>query len=279
MTVQTDFSMQAELMKLDFQRMFVAYGQSTEPRIGLHASSLLVPDDKWCTRKHVLVNLFPEEAVQPELHPWDWKQQEIFLHGWEIHRMLQHIFKHHAQVVNTPVHWNGMVIEQEHRKEDYQHTKPELDLTHYDAVRNLYFSPDAIIDWAGQHYVVEIKGVNQAAFSSLADDLEQACSAYETVNTARKQANLYMKLLDLKRGLLLVWNKNQPDFKLWITEPDAQMYEPQKIRMYEVKGNTTMVRSQGLSKLKPRVCASINDPLAKKCPMRLKCFSENVEEK
>lgn len=253
------FSQEAELIKLHFENMLVQWGIATPPRTGLHASSVLVPDQEWCVRRHVLVELFPNQAVAPEINSWDWRTQAIFENGWDLHKRWQKIFLKFAHMVIS---------------EDLE---PELDLTHYDETRNLYFSPDAILEFAGQRYVVEIKGVKQEAYQELTDDLQVAMRACETVNKAVIQVNLYMHLLELKKAIILVENKNDQNFKVWVIEYDAAMSVPYVERIYAVKTQTILTRTHGLNKLPVRVCQSRGDALARKCPMRDCCFSERME--
>lgn len=252
----------AELVKLDFQELYLKWGGAQPPRTGLHASSLLVSDAEWCPRKHVLSELFPDEAVQPDLKHWQWKQQDTFLHGWELHRKWQYLFKHFGgNVVVTHVEYGLLDWRDEH----------ELDRTHYDAEREIYFSPDAILDIAGEHHVVEIKGVNHNAFESLTDSLHFAMSVCETVEKAVVQANLYMHLLELKHAVILIENKNNQDFKVWITEYNRDLALPYIQRAYQVKGGLTLARAHNT--YPPRLCATADDSLARKCAMCDTCFA------
>lgn len=266
MLKSSDLSTEAELLRLSFQQMYVEHGRKSEPRTGLHASSLLVPESEWCARKHVLINLFPEQAKTPELHSWDWKLQAIFDEGWKLHERWQNIFRMYSNVVHEEItDEDGLVAGIEY----------ELDRTHYDETREVYFSPDAILEFGPHRYVVEIKGIKQESFLELTDNLETAIQVSEVVAKACIQANLYMHFLGLKRAILLIENKNDQSFKVWVIEHDPDLIKPYRDRWYAVKGNTQVVRNQGMNKLKPRVCASPNSPLAKKCPMREVCFREN----
>ncbi len=253
---------EAELLKLSFENMLVQWGQSAPLRTSLHASSVLVKDEEWCVRRHVLADLFPDEAVQPELQPWDWRTQAIFENGWDLHKRWQKIFLKYANVVygNT----NNV-------QDETATVAPELDLIHYDPTRNLFFSPDAILEFAGQRYVVEIKGVKQEVYQELTDDLTVAMESCETVHKAVHQANLYMHLLELKKAIILIENKNNQDFKLWVIEYDREMAEKPIFRVYEVK------KSVALHRLPARICQSRGDALARKCPLRDCCFSEKME--
>jgi hypothetical protein len=265
---QTSNQLEAELIKLSFENMLVQWGSNTLPRTGLHASSVLVKDEEWCVRRHVLADLFPDQAVAPELQPWDWRTQAIFENGWDLHKRWQKIFRFKGRVVSE------MVMDAQNRPiREY-----ELDRTHFDQTRNIYFSPDAIIEFAGQRYVVEIKGIKQESFVELTDDLQIAMECCETVNKAVHQANLYMHLLELKKAIILVENKNTQEFKIWVIEYDLELVRLYIDRIYTVKARTVKTRSIGLSKLPARVCASRGDALARKCPMRDCCFSEKMEE-
>lgn len=245
-----------ELIKLDIQDAYLSWGGSQPLRTGPpHASNLLSDESEWCTRRYVLAQLQPDEVQPEDLKYWQWKQYSIFLHGWEIHRMLQLIFKNHLNVVMN----NG---------------QPELDLTHYDETRNVYFSPDAILNFFGMHYVVEIKGLKQESYNPIADaSLVTAMTANTTVNKAFFQAQLYMHLLELKRAIILIVNKNDSrEFKLWVVEHDPKYSKPYTDRAYAVKGHVSLARNG--KPFPARVCQSPDDSRAKKCPMRDLCFRD-----
>lgn len=263
-----DSSKEAELLQLHFQSMLVQWGSNQPPRGGLHASSLLVEDKEWCTRRYVLSELFPDAAEAPALNSWDWKRTAIFENGWSLHVRWQQLFRQFARVAygNT----NNV-------KGDTVTVSPELDLTHYDAERDLYFSPDAIIDFGAERYVVEIKGIKQEAYLELTDDLQVAMDSCETVHKAYYQCQLYMHLLELKKGIILVENKNNQEFKLWVIEYNKDAVMPNILRAYEVKGALVGYKKK-VQKLPARICQSKSDPLARQCPMVAKCFSEGMEK-
>ncbi|HET8913945.1 MAG TPA: hypothetical protein VFN23_20900 [Ktedonobacteraceae bacterium] len=267
---------EAELLAIDFRNMYVQQGKQTPARTGMHASAILQPESEWCAREQVLHHLFPDQAEQGDgWQPWDWKKKAIFETGWDLHRRWQKLFLEQGNVVYSPVPPEYVLAHSQHLKLiDGQWCAPELDLTHYDEWRNLYFSPDAIINFGGQRYVVEIKGIKQEAYQYLTDDLEQACVCCETVHKAREQCNLYMHLLGLQRGVILVENKNTCDFRLWVIEYEFKRYQPYRDRIYRVKGATQLVKSQGLAMLPVRCCQSAADSRAKRCPMRSACFIE-----
>lgn len=266
-----DLTATPALLELEFQSLYLRWGEAQPQRTGLHASSLLVPDSEWCTRRHVLINLFPDDQDVKQLKAWEWKQQAVFLDGWERHRKIQWLLREFGGSSLRVVYSDTETVG------DDCFPAPETDLTHYDESRGVYFSPDAIIDYAGQRYVVEIKGLDTDKFQQLTDSLEQACLVSDVIAKGRIQANLYLHLLGLKQAILLIEDKNSQAFKLYLTHYDFNLVKPYRDRWYAVKGNTTVCKQQGLSHLKPRICQSIDAPLAKKCPVRALCFRQTEE--
>lgn len=271
-----DAALEAELLTLDFRAMYVQWGKSTPPRTGMHASAVL--DKEFCAREQVLLQISPEQGEARTWNHWDWKKSIIFENGWRLHQRWQDVFRKCGNVVYS-LATSEQVAGSSHGKViDGKLYLPELDLTHYDADRNLYFSPDAIIQFGGQKYVVEIKGLKQEAYQGLSDDLETSCSANETVEKAREQVNLYMHLLGLDRGIILVENKSNQDFRLWIVEYEQERAWPYTNRMQEVKGRTLLAKQHGRAKLPLRRCQSKEESRAKACPMRAVCFQQEESE-
>jgi hypothetical protein len=238
---------EAELFQLWLETQFLKQADEKENRKELHAANVIVPEEEWCTRRWVLNNTHSEKAIIPPAKPWDTKRENIFENGWAIHIKWQRFFKKLGIAV-----YNATL-------KGY-----ELDLTHYDEVRDLYFSPDAIIMWAGQGYIVEIKGYNEEEYNKL-------LASPDVPELARKQCNFYLHLLGMKRGLVLVENKNKNGFMLWpvnYDQEDAQQYAQ---RAMKVKGLTSVAKAHG--RYPERTCQSITDPLAQKCPLKTYCFS------
>ena len=257
---QNDLQQEAELIKLSFQQMYLQKGRDQEPHRELHAANLLESNSEWCTRRYVLMNLYPEEVQKPELKSWDWKREAIFEDGWVRHKKLQALFKRYGNVVLS------------------ESGELELDLTHYLEDENLYFSPDAIIQFGNEKYLVEIKGIKQEVFVLLTDDLEQAITISQVVAKARIQANNYLYFTDLQKAILLIENKNNQDFKVYVMERDEELFKPYRARIELVSWNIDEVKMIGIDKLSNRVCHSPQDKLAQQCPMRDLCFSERLEE-
>jgi hypothetical protein len=305
-----DTELESELLTQDHRNMLVQHGQKTPLREGMHASAVL--DKHFCLREQVLHQLYPEQAEKEPWGPWDWKKSAIYENGWMFHRRIQQLHARFGNVVWTPVTYEQIEAIIFHvppalhnfyvRCVDGRWEAAELDLTHYDAERNLFFSPDMITLFGGERYIWELKGINQDAFAGnirydadgnqlvlysaagkkiviqegITDELEQACQANETVHKAREQVNLYMHLLGQRKGIVLVENKSNQDFKLYVTEYEQERVYPYIERIYDVKGQTALARMNG--ELPLRCCKSASESRAKSCPMRTVCFKQQESE-
>jgi hypothetical protein len=230
----------AALFKHALDGMFNAWESAKALRVGApHASAILQADSEWCLRRQVLAALYPEEARHPAQKPWHALENARFLNGWLLHEKYQRLFQDHAQVI-------------------------EVEHSHFDETRFLHFTPDAIIEWAGVPYVVEIKGYKAETFDKLDE-------AGEPPEAAHLQANLYCHLLSIPYGIVLVENKNTQHIKVWIIEHDAPLAREYLDRMYQVKGAVLSRR------IPERACTSKTDRRAEKCPMRALCFSGGLE--
>lgn len=231
----------AALFKHSLDEMFNAWEAAKPLRTGApHASAILQPDSEWCLRRQVLLALFPEEAEHPESKPWDAHQNAVFLNGWLLHEKYQRLFQQFGNVM-------------------------EVETAHYDEDRYLHFTPDAVIEWAGQQYVVEIKGYKASHF----ERLDETAAPPEA---ASLQCNLYMHILGIARGLILVENKDSQDYKVWCIEHSAELARPYTDRMYQIKGKV-------ITKVIPaRACKSRTEHRAEKCPVRDFCFSARMSK-
>lgn len=232
----------AQLFKLELDNMFNQWEASKPLRSGApHASAILAPESEWCLRRHVLTALYPELVERPEVKPWSAHTNAVFLNGWHLHEKWQKLFSEHGQVV-------------------------EVETSHFDETRYLHFTPDAIINFAGQPYVVEIKGYKASTFEKLNETGKPPAAAHA-------QANLYCHMLEIERGIVLVENKDTQDYKVWAIECDVELAKPYLERMYAVKGAVAMKSTPA------RVCGSCTEHRAEKCPVKRLCFSGKLKEK
>ncbi|BCL83159.1 hypothetical protein ccbrp13_56240 [Ktedonobacteria bacterium brp13] len=237
----------AQLFKLDVMDMFNAWNAEKPLRTGFpHASNILAPEAEFCLRKLVLMAVYPEEAKRPPVKPWDTLQNARFKHGWGIHEKYQGLTKRYGRVI-------------------YTDGEAELDLTHFDETRLIYWSPDEIINHNSITMPVEIKGYKAETF----DEMDEQGDPPEA---AHKQVNFYMHLMQYQYGLILVENKNTQEIKTWCVEYDLELVQPYLDRMHKFKLHYIQVTKMG-KEPPARKCSKSSDRLAEKCEMCQFCFS------
>src|ERR1019366_1786790 len=189
----------------------------------------------------------------------------------------------------------------------YSKMEYELDLTHIDDTTGIHFSPDAIINFAGQTMPVEIKGMNHDDFAGCEElyrkvyrpvgahdpgaiafhyeeaqearpglvgaTLEEAMARNKSIRSAVPQLNLYLHLLGLQKGIILAEDENTQDFMVWIHTFDPALVEKPLMRALDVR---TWIKLSDLNagELPARICKTVNDSRAKRCPFRDACFKE-----
>jgi hypothetical protein len=255
-----DDSTLAFLLTNELQQAYQTWDKNQPARTGLHASSVLESDADFCTRQHVLAEQFPAERQQKEQY---WKVLAMFANGWSIHKKWQ-------EDILKPT---GIVVKHTGDDADGWPLLPvyELDLTHIHPETGIQFSPDAIIEYAGQTMVVEIKGINHEDFQGCVDKpLSAAANHNKSIRSAIPQVNLYLHLLGLQKGIILAEDKNTQDFMLWVWTYDPELAmkpisNAAKVQLY----NAIYTQTNGLP---ARICSSINDSRAKRCPFRDACF-------
>jgi hypothetical protein len=230
----------AALLKYDIEDMFNAWESAKALRTGApHASAILAPENEWCLRRHVLTALYPESVERVEQKPWTALQNAVFLNGWMLHEKYQRLFAEYGNVI-------------------------EVETSHFDETRFLYFTPDAIIEFGGVPYVVEIKGYKQETWQNLDE-------AGAPPQAAHAQCNLYCHILEIQYGIILVENKNTQEIKAWVIERDPTLAREYTDRCYQVKGKVAT------KSIPERACSSCKDRRAEKCPVRNFCFSGPLE--
>ncbi len=237
LAVQLDkYKLQSVLMQVYIQNMFNDWSAERPARYGIHASKLIETDGVFCLRQCVLL----ERHHLPQKDENSWITNARFLNGWSLHQKYQSLLERFANVV-------------------WYRGKPELDQTHYDAARKLAFSPDAIIEYAGVQYVVEIKGYNLEHFEKLESPPK----------TAVIQANLYCHLTGYPRMLILVECKNDQRIKVWTLDHMPELARPYVDRAVLYTG----FLEQGETPERHCKCTSIGSKLALRCPARDLCWT------
>lgn len=239
--------------ELKFLKSVMTRGAETTERKGLHASAVIVSDDKFCYRQQLL-SLFYKQ-LQGEQTPIGLKR--IFSEGDAIHEKWQRLFIRGG--LCKPLDC------------DYSRFADEYDLS---------YTPDIIcalpVDMKlssvyddsvpKEPYVVEIKSVNTFTFKK---------QKYHA--SGRKQCQLYMYLTGIHKGIVLCDDKNTQEFKVYKYE-----YNPSEIAPYIRRLEQIQEYKQRLLKKHKMVgrhtkCTGYSCKKAQECPMREVCYKKNKE--
>ena len=236
--------------ELKFLKSVMTRGSDTTERKGLHASSVIVSDDKFCYRQQVL-SLFYKQ-LQGEQTKVGLKR--IFAEGDAIHEKWQRLFI------------RGGLCE-----------PLDCDYSRFDEDFDLSYTPDIICKlpvnmsltepcdkW--EEYIVEIKSVNTYTYKK---------QKYHA--SGRKQCQLYMYLTGIHKGIVLCDDKNTQDFKVYRYD-----YNPAEIAQYIRRLEKIQDYKEQLvlnKKLVPRMpqCSCYGSKKAQECPMRDVCFRKSRE--
>lgn len=236
--------------ELKFLKSVMTRGADTTERKGLHASAVIVSDDKFCYRQQVL-SLFYKQ-LQGEQTKVGLKR--IFAEGDAIHEKWQRLFI------------RGGLCE-----------PLDCDYSRFDDDFDLSYTPDIICKlpvnmsltepcdkW--EEYIVEIKSVNTYTYKK---------QKYHA--SGRKQCQLYMYLTGIHKGIVLCDDKNTQDFKVYRYD-----YNPAEIAPYIRRLEKIQEYKEQLilnKKLVPRMpqCSCYGSKKAQECPMRDVCFRKSRE--
>jgi hypothetical protein len=212
---------------------------ASQERVGLHASSMLESDNKFCLRQQVLSLFFKQ--IQNENIPNNLKR--IFEEGNSIHQKWQRLFI--AGGLGTP---------------------EDMDRHRFVKKYDLSYTPDARIRLFGEDILVEIKSMNTYAFKKATGH-----------PSGEKQLNFYLCLEKLEWGFVLAEDKNDQSFKVFIVKKDLEAAKPYLKRL--VKIQDAKQHFLDTKKMPPRICENCDCKIAEKCNMRDACFNIGMGRK
>lgn len=240
--------------ELKFLKSVMTRGQETTERRGLHASAMIVSDDKFCYRQQVL-SLFYKQ-LQGEQTPIGLKR--IFSEGDAIHEKWQRLFIR-----------GGLC---EPLDCDFSRFAEEFDLS---------YTPDIICaipedyklesvyndDVKKIPYVVEIKSVNTFTFKK---------QKYHA--SGRKQCQLYMYLTGIHNGIVLCDDKNTQEFKVYKYEYNPTEIAPYISRLERVQEFKDRMLNRNKLVKRHEKCTGYNCKMAASCPMHDVCYGRSKEK-
>ena len=226
--------------ELVFLKSVMTRGQETTERKGLHASAIILSDDKFCYRQQVL-SLFYKQA-QGEQVPVNLKR--IFTEGDAIHEKWQRLFIRGGYA--EPL---------------------DCDRTQFADEFDLQFTPDLICNIYGVEMVGEIKSVNSFIFKKQKNHA-----------SGKKQLQLYMYLTGIKKGFVLCEDKNTQDIKLYIYDADYKQVEPYIARLEKIQYYKHRLQDKGKMVARHEKCTGYDCKMAEQCPMREVCYGKKKEK-
>lgn len=221
-----------------FVEQVMTRGLESTERVGLHASALIVSDNKFCLRQQVLSLMYKQ--LQGEQMSVGLKR--IFEEGNAIHEKWQRLFL----------------------RAGYSKVE-DLDVTQFNKKYRVSFTPDIICripEFYDGDMIGEIKSVNTFQFQKM-----------HKHPSASKQAQWYMYLTGLQKCFVLSEDKNTQDIKLEIYDFDPDVVAPFIKRCEEIKAAYKRAHTEGKMVSRP---ADAKDPECKRChdcPMREACWN------
>lgn len=239
--------------ELEFLKSVMTRGAETQERKGLHASAMIVSDDKFCYRQQVL-SLFYKQ-LQGEQTSVGLKR--IFAEGDAIHEKWQRLFIRGGLCKPLDCDYSRFAEEFDLSytpdiicaiPEDYK-----LESVHDDSVKKIPF-------------VIEIKSVNTFTFKK---------QKYHA--SGRKQCQLYMYLTGIHNGIVLCDDKNTQEFKVYKYEYNPNEIKKEIRRLEQVQEyKKQLLEQKKLVKMHEK-CTGYTSKKAQECPMRDVCFGKSKE--
>lgn len=237
--------------EVKFIKQVMTRGLESQERVGLHASSLIVGDKQWCTRREVLSLLYKQ--IQKE--NTNIGLLRIFEEGNAIHEKWQRLFVRAGYgKANT------------------------MDRTRFNQEYEVSYTPDIVCripQFFDGAMVGEIKSVNSFQFKKM-----------KSHPSAQKQLQLYMLFCiedarlkgkwngkDYTKGFVLCDSKNDQEFKLYVYEYDESFLAPYIDRMEQVKYYKQRFVEEHKMPKRCEACASPNCKMAMECVMRNACWN------
>lgn len=237
--------LKSAMLKQHLDSLFDEWDRDKTHRKNIHASDLLRSDNieydrdqRFCRRECVLKNFYEQNEVKND--KWAAKR---FLNGWVLHEKWQDLFVKYSK---------ALAVEEE--------------IEHTDYGFKIVFTPDAIIEFLGEKYIVEIKGYK----SDFVDKLREYDKPPES---AHHQCNLYMALTGIHKGIIIIENKNTSTFKCWIVYYNEDMAKKYLDRIVQIGEDIELHLEHDI--LPERICDSKTCERAKTCNARDACFSKS----
>lgn len=233
----------------EFVNQVMTRGLGDTERKGLHASALIVSDNKFCVRQQVLSLVYKQ--LQGEQLPVS--LMRIFEEGNAIHEKWQRLFL----------------------RAGYARPKT-LDRTRFDEEYMISYTPDIVCripEFYEGVMVGEIKSVNTFQFKKMSQHPSAHKQLMFYMYLCRKAKGLSGDDSDYKKGFVLCEDKNTQDIKVEVYDYDEERLDFVIDRCESVSYyyNNLVTNNKMVGRVKE--CADCNSKMAQNCPMRDVCFN------
>lgn len=240
--------------EVDFIRQVMTRGLETQERVGLHASAMIVSDNKFCVRQQVLSLLFKQ--LQGEQIPV--KLKRIFEEGNAIHEK-----------------WQRMFI-----RAGYAKAKT-LDRTRFDEDYKISYTPDIVCripEFFDGAMIVEVKSVNPIQFRKMTSHPTAHSQLEFYMNECIKEAKRKGKWngKDYTKGFVLCDDKGGQDFKIFVYDFEKETVAPFIDRCEAVKFHYNKFLEENKMVARNEKCTSYDCKMAEKCPMKDACWNRGI---
>lgn len=221
-----------------FVNQLMTRGLESTERVGLHASAMIVSDNKFCIRQQVLSLLYKQR--QGDQTPVG--LMRIFEEGNAIHEKWQRLFI----------------------RAGYSKAK-DLDFTRFNKEFEISFTPDIICripEFYDGEMVGEIKSVNTFQFKKMTSH-----------PSGHKQMQFYMYLTGIRKGFVLCEDKNTQEFKVFVYDYDPSVVAPFVERAEQVQYYKQRVFDEGKMVKRCDGCNKSTCKKAEECAMRDACYN------
>lgn len=221
-----------------FVKAVMTRGYENQERTGLHASSMIVGEKDWCTRRQVLSLIYKQAQGEQINVPL----KRIFEEGNAIHEK-----------------WQRLLI-----RAGYSDAT-KLDVTQFNKQFRISFTPDIICripEFYDGLMVGEIKSVNTFQFQRMVKH-----------PSAHKQLQFYMHLTGIHKGFVLCEDKNNQEIKVEVYDYDPLAIAEYIERAEEVKLSYKRLMSTKKMVDRPAAATGPDSKLCKNCHMKDACYN------
>ena len=239
--------------ELKFLKSVMTRGAETTERKGLHASAVIVSDDKFCYRQQLLSLYYKQ--LQGEQTPVGLKR--IFSEGDAIHEKWQRLFIRGGLCKPLDCDFSRFADEY-----DLSYTPDIICALPVDMKLSSVYDDSIPKD----DYIVEIKSVNTFTFKK---------QKYHA--SGRKQCQLYMYLTGIHKGIVLCDDKNTQEFKVYKYEYNPSEIAPYIRRLEQIQECKERLINKHKMVARHSKCTGYNCKMAQSCPMREVCYKKSKE--